>query len=313
MSNEGEYLKEAGEDFEVVNLKCNKTYKLPYILNKYIAVHNPDVIISNFWKLNLCACLVKIINRKVKLIIWEHSPPSITPMSSNWKYKISSSLLYRHADKIVAVSNGVRDDLIKFTYGLKDKIIRIYNPIKPPHHLIKIKEYNIENIQIISIGRLSKEKNIELLLHSYALTINKIKTKLLIVGDGDQRNNLMKISKLLNLDQHVKFYGYSDNVYELISQSDLLVMSSNFEGFGNVIVEALYCGLSIVSTDCKTGPREILNNNEYGSLVPINGAQEMSDAIVKELKNPRPKEKQMARAEQFLPSKIVLEFLSIIK
>jgi glycosyltransferase involved in cell wall biosynthesis len=312
MNKMGDYLREVEENFEVVNLNCNRTYKLPYLLSKYINNNNVDVIISNFWKLNLCACAVKILSKKIKLILWEHSPPSITPESSGWKYKLSASLLYRCADSVVAVSDGVRDDIIKFTYGLKDKVIRIYNPIKPPPNIQTNKKIDKSQQLIISVGRLTTEKNIKLLIESYALTVNKIKTKLLIVGEGEKKDELMELTKLLNLEQYVEFFGYSDNVYELMDSSDLLVMSSNFEGFGNVIVEALFCGLSIVSTDCDTGPREILNNNEFGSLVSLNDPLAMSEAMIKELSNPRSKEKQMARAELFLPSKIAKQFLSIM-
>jgi glycosyltransferase involved in cell wall biosynthesis len=97
-----------------------------------------------------------------------------------------------------------------------------------------------------------------------------------------------------------------------MQDSDLLVLSSNYEGFGNVIVEALYCGLKIVSTDCISGPREILNNGEFGSLVPVNDSEAFANAIIYELNYQRSIENQKNRAYNFLPSKIAMDLNSLI-
>lgn len=314
MSYEGDFLSETLAMFRVINLKCNKTYKLPYLLYKYSITNKPDVLISNFWKLNLCSSIVKIFNKNFKLLLWEHIPPSIEITSPNWLYKFSSTIFYRFSDKIVAVSEGVKEDILKLTYGLENKIFTIYNPITPPENsLIDSRNKNIIP-QIISVGRLTDQKNFKLLLHAFAIVINsqRLNARLLIVGEGELKNELINLVGELGISKHVVFCGFSNNVYELMYSSDLLVMSSDYEGFGNVIVEGLYCGLSIVSTDCLSGPREILCDGEFGTLVPVNDPEAMAEAMIIELKNPRIKEKQIKRASSFKPSAIAQNFLSLM-
>lgn len=314
MSYEGDFLAETLAKYKVINLKCNRTYKLPYLLYKYSIYNKPDTLISNFWKLNLCSSVVKIFNKKLKLLLWEHTLPSLEKTSPNWLYKLTSTLFYRFADKIVAVSEGVREDILRLTYGLDDKIITIYNPIAQPKQSFIGRKIKNNIHQIISVGRLTDQKNFKLLLHAFANVINSKRfiARLLIVGEGELKDELIALSRELNLSEHVVFYGFSKNVHELMNSSDLLVVSSNYEGFGNVMVEALYCGLSIVSTDCLSGPREILCDGEFGRLVPINDPEAMSEAIILELNNPRNKDKQINRAQSFKPSTIAQNFLSLM-
>lgn len=314
MSKEGEFLSEAELNFNVHDLKCKKTYQLPYKLLHYYIKNKPNLIISNFWKLNICACLSRIIYPWFKLILWEHAPPSKSPISPIWLYLPTASFFYQFSTKIVAVSNGVKDDILKNTIGLTSKLVTIYNAITPPviseERLIAKK--NRKNNQIISVGRLARQKNPELLIEAFALISNSTNANLLIVGEGYLRNDLEILSIKLGLKDRVKFYGFSNYPYDLIFDSDLLVLTSDFEGLPTVLIEALYCGLSIVSTDCPSGPREILMNGKYGSLVPMGDKVELAKAILFELNNLRFFEDQINAANRFLPSVIAKKFLDII-
>lgn len=314
MSKEGEFLAEAERNFAVHDLKCNKTYKLPYLMLLYMIRNQPNVLISNFWKLNISACLTRVLFPFFKLILWEHSPPSKTLFSPTWIYALSASLLYLFASKIVAVSDGVRADIQRYTIGLSGKLITIYNPIIPPDDLLlqnsKISSRN--TFQIISLGRLELEKNQALLIQAFALLPVEINATLLMVGDGSQRKKLEQMCIDLNVQEKVKFFGFITDPYQILIKADLLVLPSNFEGFGNVIIEAFYCGLPVVSTDCPYGPRELLMNGKYGSLVPVSDKVAMAKAIQYEHENRRSSELQKFAAQRFLPSVIVKQFLDVM-
>jgi glycosyltransferase involved in cell wall biosynthesis len=314
MSKEGELLEEALSEFAVYDLDCDRTYKLPILLLRYLYNNQPSALISNFWKLNLCAGLIKLAFPFCKVLLWEHSPPSRAPFAPVWLYRLTASLLYQFSDQIVAVSNGVRDDILKCTIGLARKTKTIYNPITPPEDglvcLDSVKK--ITPAQIISVGRLAKEKNPVLLINAFAALLERIDANLLIVGDGELRKELEHLCVCLNIESRVTFYGYSSKPYEQILGSDLLVLSSDLEGLPSSVVEALYCGLSIVSTDCPCGPRELLMDDEYGSLVPMNDATALAQAMEFELLNRRSPVKQQLGAQRFFPAVAAQQFIKLI-
>jgi len=313
MSKEGEFLAEAEKDFNVYDLRCNKTYKLPAKLLQYVFLNRPTVVISSFWKLNLCACMARLVFPFSKLILWEHSTPSKTPFFPVWAYTLTASLFYPLATKIVAVSDGVREDIRQCTFGLSRRLITIYNPIVPPDKLLISNSLSRRKKppQIISVGRLEREKNPELLIRSFAIVSKKSNSNLLLVGDGSLREKLEQLCIELNIESRVIFYGFTKHPYELMVASDLFVLSSDLEGLSNAIIEALYCGLPIVSTD-SCGPREVLLEGKYGSLVPINNQIALTEAIENELQNRRLPEIQKSGAQRFLPNLIANQFLDLM-
>jgi glycosyltransferase involved in cell wall biosynthesis len=314
MSKEGEFLAEAEEKFRVYDLRCDRTYKLPYNLIKYAFNNHPDGIISNFFKLNLCACIARLFSPSTRLILWEHAPPSMGAFCPIWLYSLLASIFYQFSTKVVAVSNGVAADIASRTIGINGKLVTIYNPIVPPNQLLlkKKPDKNYKRSIIISLGRLEPEKNTSLLIESFALLPKQLNARLLIVGDGTERRKLEQLCIDLNVQKKIKFLGFINNPYEILINADLLVLSSNFEGFGNVIAEALYCGLPVVSTDCKCGPRELLANGMYGSLVAVNDKNNMANAIKFELKKRRLPEIQKYGAQRFLPNVIANKFIDLI-
>lgn len=314
MSKQGEFLAEAELHFNVHDLKCNRTYKLPYKLLCYLFRNRPHALICSFWKLNLCSCLVRVFYPWAKLILWEHSPPSKSNKSPLWLYVLSASLFYQLSTKVVAVSIGVREDIKGCTFGISRKVMTIYNAIAPPAPTLKRRA--VPDIrkrpQLISVGRLEREKNPQLLLEAFALIAPNSNADLLFVGDGSLRVVLEQRCVELKIEDRVIFSGFSFNPYEFLVDSDVFVLSSDFEGMSNVIVEALFCGLPIVSTDCPTGPRELLVNGKYGSLVPIRNVTALASAIEFELDNGRLPDTQKAAAQRFLPSLIATQFIDII-
>lgn len=309
MSKEGELLSEAEKNFAVIDLKCNRTYKLPLRLLAHFIRRRPDVLISSFWKLNLCSCLARILFPAVRLLLWEHSQPSRSPNSPKWLYAISASVLYRLANRVVAVSTAVYRDVDLWTRGLHGKLVTIFNPIQPPDpHLLLRREPPRER-QLIWVGRLDIRKNPALALEAFAIAARACDATLVFVGDGPLRQELEQRCASLGLDRRVRFLGYLANPYEAIAASDLLVLSSDNEGLPSVIVEAMYCGLRVVSTDCGAGVRDILLDNVYGTIVKSNDSLALANGIKTELNSRGIAQFQIDGAQRFLPHVAAQKFL----
>lgn len=277
-----------------------KLVKLPFLALKYKAFCKKNSIDISFALMNrpsYVAIISKIFGNKCINIISERSTPSFIYKEKNFKSKINKFLiktLYPNADKIVANSLGNSSDLICNFKIQKDKITTIYNPCDLKYIEKKAQEaveFRDDSFTFITIGRLDEGKNHKLLIKS----IENIDAKLYIIGDGVLKDELSLFVKEKKLEKKVIFLGRDENPYKYIKQADCFVFGSNYEGFPNVLLEALACGLVTISTDCKSGPREILAPNavkeeqiqdgvefaEFGVLVPVNNKYHMEKAMKK--------------------------------
>ena len=309
MSYEGEFLAEAESHFNMVNMQCNKTYKLPGRLWTYLVRHRPDALISSFWKLNLCACFARLYYPRIKLILWEHSPPSKSKNSPTWLYAITASVAYHASTKVVAVSTGVFKDINQITLGLRRKMLVIFNPIVAPSSPLLIRPVHQGQKQVIWVGRLDDPKNPGLMLEAFALVSATCNARLVFLGDGPMRSELEHRCKELGLWERVSFMGFLSAPYDLMVHSDLLVLSSDREGLPSVIIEAMYCGLRVVSTDCGEGIHDILLDGRYGTIVQPKDKAALARAIEDELNMLQNAERQISGAQRFLPSGIAQQFL----
>ena len=309
MSKEGEFLEEAGTVADVVDLHCDRTYKLPQRLASYLAENPTDILLSSFWKLNLCACIARIFTPKIRLLLWEHSRQTGNSPGSTIFYLATASLFYRMAETVVCVSGGVANDVERRTVGLKSRLRVIHNPIPPPLSLLPVSERSVTK-RIAWVGRLHGQKNPGLILDALALVSKETDASVVFIGDGALRTNLERQADKLGLSERVIFAGFQTDPYTLLSQCDLLALTSDWEGFGNVLVEAMHCGLGVVTTDCGEGVHEILGDSEYGTIVPKRDAKALAEAIQAELADPRDRDRQMMGALRFLPEAIARQFLS---
>jgi glycosyltransferase involved in cell wall biosynthesis len=267
--------------------------------------------VPSFWRLNLCACLARLFVRGPKLALWEHSPPSRIAHTPNWLYFLTASLFYQAATKVIAVSDGVAADIKGITIGLGRKIVTVYNAIPAPPQP-SANRLEGPRRRIIWVGRLAHPKNPALMIEAFARLPRGEGYSLDILGDGQQRDDLEKRVLELGLADRVRFLGFQADVYAHLAAAHLLVLSSDREGLGNVLVEALNAGLSIVSTDCGEGVHEILQDGTYGTIVPVNDPRAMAEAIESEAGRERDPGFQRTGGARFDPPYVAERFLSAL-
>jgi len=199
----------------------------------------------------------------------------------NWYQKLLMKYLYKRENvkKVVTVSKEI-EKILNTKYKIQNTKT-IYNPLIIDENY-KIKE-NLQKYQpfILGVGRLHEQKNFELLINAFNRTKAKKYTKLLIVGEGEEREKLEELIDALNLRSKVFLVGKKFNIKDYYLQCDMFVLSSKYEGFPNVLVEALSNGCACIATDCPTGPNEIIKYNENGLLIENNNEEELRDSIDK--------------------------------
>lgn len=274
---------------ENANLNENgfmKLLKLPFLAWKYkrfCKENYIDTSISLLSRPNYISIVSKLLGNSSKIVISEHSFPSKQYESKTLQSKINKFLikkLYNFADKIVAVSSGSATDL-KEQFDIKNEITVVLNSIDIEDINIKVQEevnFDFSRFTYVSIGRLDAGKNHKMMIEAFALL--DFDAQLLIIGEGELRKDLLDLIEKLHLNGKVFLLGYQKNPYKYLAKSDCFVFTSNYESFGIVLVEAMACRLPIISTNCESGPREILGvNGEYGILVPLNDIEKLSESM----------------------------------
>ena len=177
-------------------------------------------------------------------------------------------------------------------------------------------EFKQNKKYIISVGRLIKQKrNIDLIKAFFELQKSDDSLELIFLGDGVLKNNLIFESEKFNLKEKIHFLGNVKNPFYYLAKSDLFVLTSEFEGFPNVLVEAMACGLPVISSDCKSGPREILEDEKYGLLYPVGDISSLIEKIkfylYEDIQKENIKMKNLQRIEDFAIEKIMKNFIDV--
>ncbi|MBF2017207.1 MAG: glycosyltransferase family 4 protein [Rivularia sp. T60_A2020_040] len=269
------------------------------ILRKTISSEQPDIVISFIKETNILT-LLALTNVGIPVIISEQNNPRLDANSGIWdKLRIFT---YARANKIVSCSKGVDD---YFDWIPRSKRAVIYNPLTPiaddNNNTTLWEKADSEKKLLVAMGRLTYQKGFDILL----LAFNKIAHKypqwqLMILGEGELRQQLENLRDKLGLSHQVTFPGRIKNPFPFLKKSEIFVLSSRYEGFGNVIIEAMACGLPVISTDCPNGPREIINHNLNGILVPTEDVSALASAIEHLITNPEEAAKLAEKAQQTL-------------
>lgn len=284
-------------------------HRLPvHPLRTYLRHHAPDVVASFLNKANLTVLLAGALGvPRTRLVVTFHNNLSAAADlgTSQRMLKILPAFLH-HADKVVAVSEGVRDDLLKVSGMPGDRFAVLYNPVFEDD-ILKLAEAPLDeawfanrNVPVIAAaGKLSPQKDYPTLLKAFALVRDHRAARLMILGNGEEYDRLKRLCHDLDVARDVTFMGYVRNPYAFLRKADLFVMSSRHEGMPTALIEAIACGCPVVSTDCPSGPREILAGGRYGRLVPVGDSRALADAILQTLDAPIASEILIERARKF--------------
>jgi len=321
LRNEGELRELVPEDARVFVADGNNFIRtMKFIL--YLKREKPDVSISAREKQSLGNIFATLFCR-TEPIISVHT--NITEQNKRLNKEaliipLFSKLLYKIPNKFIAVSQGVKEDLNRRTGVQREKIKVIYNPVyieNSQRESSKLHD-SVQNIinsgkkYIISAARFTEQKDIPTLIRAFQLVRDKLDIKLVIIGDGHQKSMIIELINELGLSDNVIMPGFVPNPEDYIKNASLYILSSKWEGFGNVIVEALGVGTPVVATDCPSGPSEILENGKYGKLVPVGNIEKMAYSIIEELNSKVDTEFLIERAKDFSVSKIADEYLNLI-
>jgi len=287
---EGAYMSQIPASARVIDLKRSRVLSSVPALARYLRQEQPDVLLAAMhanipalWAKRLASC-------RGRVVISEHNTLSVVARDNpdlRWRiYPRLAHLFYPWADDIIAVSQGVADDLAAVARLRRDRIQVIYNPVVLPdlharamapleHPWFKAGEPPV----VMAVGRLSAQKAFDTLISAFAQVRRKQSARLLILGEGEERHTLEAIVKRLGLERDVSLPGFVSNPYPFMVHASAFVLSSRWEGLPTVLIEALFCGVRVISTDCPSGPREILADGQHGALVPVQDVSALAKTI----------------------------------
>lgn len=314
----GPLIKRLNSKINIVDFDQTKTIKSIFFLLKYFFKNKPGIFLTALHNSNIAASIShKIAGSKSVLVLKEcnNFSEKINNMNFLKKYlfKLLINITYKRANFIVAPSKGIKKDFLKYFKNFHFKTKVIYNPISVKQIVrnSKIKtELLLKKKFIISIGRLAKQKNYQCLIKAFNLL--KIKNlNLIILGEGKERENLSSLIDELNLNSRVKLIGYNMNPFFYLKKSELFVLSSNYEGMPNSLLEAMALNKKIVSTNCNYGPSELLKNEKYAKLTKINNPIHIANSIEYVL-NLKGKPNYSKKLKQISIEKISNQYLKLL-
>ena len=298
----GVFLKEIPPQIRIVDFerqiqpRLQSALKILLPLRRYLQIEKPTALVCYLYTCNVVTLMAKMLVRsKVKLVLVEHIILYEKQEKKQQKLQeifrpILMRWLYPSADKVVACSQGLARDLeiyLGFNHG---KIDVIYNPVideklaEKANLFVEHPWFNKGEIPVVlGAGRLVRQKDFATLIRAFALVKKEQKVRLVILGEGQLKNQLLTLVGQLNLENDVVILDFVENPYAYMAKSAVFVLSSGWEGFGNVVAEALAAGAPVVSTNCPSGPAEILDNGKYGELVAVGNSQGMAEAILRVL------------------------------
>ena len=320
---EGHYLDLVPEGVRLIDLNSHRAAASLFKLVRYIRRERPVALLSTLTQASVIALVAKLtLLGRVRIVTRIANTFSEELASGSFKHKLALQLLKRLfpvADGIVAVSHGVADDLQALIPNMSHKVTTIYNPVVRPQ-IVEQSQTPPEHVWfapgaapvILSAGRLTTVKDHVTLLKAFALVFLKRRVRLVILGDGPERETLLELAERLELSEHVDLPGFKVNPFTYMSKAGVFVLSSRYEGFPNVLVQAMACGAPVVSTDCRSGPREILEDGKWGHLVPVGDWRAMAEAILETLDNPIPSYQLISRGSTYSADASIDRYLEVL-
>ncbi len=296
----GELLSDLPSDIEVIALKDTegvyKTYgtvflKLTRRISKVFRTEKPDIVLSFMWYTNFVTLLGRMLSRvRCRVVISERYSlsPSFEGKLVEFLRRMTIRLFYPRADNIIVNSKEMGRQIVKLSRVSVNKVTVIYNPVDT----VRVLHLGKEKVDhpwfhdglpiIIGIGRLSRQKGFDYLIHAIRLLAVQGKDcRLVLLGTGTEENNLKKLASDLGIAERVEILGFQQNPYLFLARSTVFVLSSLYEGFPNVLLEALALGTPSIATRCPTGPEELVTDGVNGILIPPADKHALASALEK--------------------------------
>lgn len=320
---EGAYLDAISPKLRVSELGTGRMLNSIVALARYLRRERPDALISALPHVNVGALLAATLARTAtRVIVTEHSMISRTAeVETARTVRLSHRMvpwLYPRATGIVTVSDGVADDVARFCGIARSRIDVIYNGIitddlyrraeEPCHHpWLAAGQPPV----VLAAGRLVAVKNYSLLVRAFARLRAERPARLLILGDGDERNQLRALADDLGVGADVGLEGFVANPFPFMKRASVFAQSSHWEGLPTVLIEALACGTRVVATDCPGGTREILENGTLGDLVPVDDPAALAAGMQRAIDRAGPAVEFTRKARQFSLERAVEAYMRL--
>jgi glycosyltransferase involved in cell wall biosynthesis len=323
MQATGDFLPEAQRHFAVHDLATSRTRRVAGRLARYLRDRKPDAVIANMWPLTSAAVIGKALSRQsCRLLLVEHN--TLTRQYASWGslhalfMSASMSATYRFADRIAAVSEGSAIDTARLARLPSGRLTVLHNPI--PQRPMPSPEARAmadtlwacpPGQRVLTVGSLKDQKNHSLLLSAFA-AMSRRDARLMLLGKGENEAGLRALASDIGIADRVIFAGFHADPSPFYATADLFALSSDYEGLPTVLIEALSFGVPVVSTDCPSGPSEILQGGRFGTLVPVGDAQALARAMDDALAAPAHGEALIRRAADFAPEIAARKYLDLL-
>lgn len=299
---EGRYLSEISPRVNVVDLNCRRVIISIWPLVRYLRAARPQAMLSALTHANLVALLCRrLANVRMRVVVSERNSLARLKGRSGRLFRLLIRSFYPLSDKVIAVSQGIARELEEQTSLLPQQVTTIPNPV----NLERIGVLASEPIPhpwlvdrgtptILAAGRLEPQKDYATLLSAFERVHERQDARLIILGEGSLRGELERRISASGLGDRVRLVGFDPNPFPWMAASQVYVLSSRHEGFPNSLVQAMACGSRVVSTDCPTGPDEILEGGKWGALAPVGRDDLLAELILQALNeqswpDPRPR------------------------
>ncbi|GGE48853.1 glycosyl transferase [Agaricicola taiwanensis] len=307
---QGDFLSEVSPQVKIVDLKARRTAESAWHLARHIDRNRPDAVFAHMTHTNVAAVLARSLARhKTRLIVVEHNRFDVALSRKRGLVRLAYKavpLAYRRADYVAGVAERMCDRIQQVTGLPRERIKTLHNPVVTADLFAKAEEPPAHpwfdgtgDPVILSVGRLTRQKNFPLLIEAFSDLAALRPSRLVILGEGEERAALEALVARLDVGDRVSLPGFLPNPFALMKRASVFALSSDWEGLPTVLIEALACGVPVVATDCESGPDEILDGGRYGRLVPTGDRNALAAALNETISQPPDPAAGIARAMDF--------------
>jgi len=287
---QGELMPLVPNGTRIIDLKSKRMRSALAPLTRYLREEQPDAMQVSMWPLTAIAIAARLLSRSpTRIVTSDHISYVHASALDRMIIGLTIRLLYPFADRRIVVSDLALRDLAELAGMSPDRFDLVYNPVALPRDICSRPEVEAlwqgANRRILTVGSLKRAKNHALLLRAFA-RLQDPEARLIILGEGPLREDLLAQAKMLGIADQLVMPGFAIDPWPFYASADLFVLSSDWEGLPLVLIEALAAGLPVVSTNCESGPAEILDGGRFGVLVPTGDETALADAMAAALQRP---------------------------